>query len=370
MCSCVPAERLRISHPRHHRWGAKQIRAETPFKIMKWEFQSASGNFERQRTAWDSINQARGNHILLDSGFVSPLLKHFGDGHVTLGIDASDAGMALLVRRGAGRWETFQPSQAPIGLLLFGQSDQTGERLQEIIRDLPSYAVELSVLQQDPDYASIPLERSRRDLEKLDYIQTARLTLQGPFDEYWKQRGANRRHNLARRRRRLAEKGYTGELVARRSADEVAEAMREYGRLESTGWKAKDGTAVSENNAQGRFYREVFEHFCSRDEAIIYQFVVNEKVTASDLCLVRDGMMIVLKTAYDEAMNEYSPAFQMREDIMKQIFADGRIRVVEFYGRVMDWHTRWSREIRTLYHINCFRYRWMARLLRLLGRMR
>jgi GNAT acetyltransferase-like protein len=331
---------------------------------MTWIFQPASTSFEQHRSAWDRINHARSNHILLDSGFVSSLLRHFSVEPVLLGIsnDAHDSGMALLTSRGLGRWETFQPSQAPIGFLLFREPDSSGTKLNQMLRKLPGYALELSVLQQDPDYSSIPLEHSGPGLERLDYIQTARITMNGSFEEYWKQRGSNLRHNLARRRRRMAEKSYTADLIARRSPEEVQEAIREYGRLESTGWKSKDGTAVGEDNAQGRFYREVFEYFCARSEGVIYQYVVNGQVVASDLCLLRGEMMVVLKTAYDETMNEFSPALMMREDIMKQLFADSRTRVVEFYGRVMDWHRRWTDEIRTLYHVNCLRHRWIASL--------
>jgi Acetyltransferase (GNAT) domain len=339
---------------------------------MSWKFESATKSFDSLSALWDDFNRSRSSHILLDSGFVSPLLKHFANGVVLFGhnTDSSDAGAALFIPRGKGRWETFQPSQAPIGLFLLGTPDLNGDVLQRVTRKLPGYALELSVLQQDPDYSSLPLGESRPGLERLDYIQTARITMTGTFDEYWKQRGNNLRHNLARRRRRMAEKQLTGELVAHRAAGEVADAIREYGRLESAGWKAKDGTAVSLDNAQGRFYRDIFEHFCERGEAVIYQFMIGDKVVASDLCLLRNGMMVVLKTAYDESFNEYSPALMMREDIMKQVFAENQVHVVEFYGRVMEWHTRWSEEIRTLYHVNCLRHLWVASLKKLARRFK
>jgi hypothetical protein len=337
---------------------------------MPWKFQPASSKFEPLRPFWDATNRSLGNHILLDSGFVAPLLKHFSGRPVTLAFneDAADSGAALLTSPGLSRWETFQPSQAPIGLFLLKQSDSTGQQLHGLLQKLPGFALELSVLQQDPDYTSIPLGQSSPLFERSDYIDTARIHIAGTFEEYWKARGSNLRHNLARRRRRLVEKAFTGELVARRSRSEVSDAIAEYGRLESLGWKGKDGTAVSANNAQGRFYLDLFEHFCERGEAVIYQFVTNGKVVASDLCLHRGDTMVVLKTAYDEEMNEYSPALLMREDIMKQVYRENSIRVVEFYGRVMDWHKRWTEEIRTMYHVTCTRYGWVPGMRKLLKR--
>lgn len=339
---------------------------------MSWKFEPAANAFAAQRELWDSFNASGASHLLLDSGFVAPLIKHFSDRPALLGHNANSSvsGVGLFVALGKGRWQTFQPSQAPVGLLLLRNPDTTGEALQSVTRQLPGYALELGVLQQDPDYSAVRIPESRPGLERLEYIQTARITMTGTFEEYWKQRGSNLRHNLARRRRRMAEKNLVGQLIARRSPGEIADAIREYGRLESAGWKAQDGTAVDADNAQGRFYREIFEHFAERGEATIYQFVVDEKVVASDLCLHRNGMMIVLKTAYDEALNEYSPALMMREDIMKQLFAENQIRVVEFYGRVMDWHRRWTEEVRSMYHVNCLRHLWVDSLKKLARRFK
>lgn len=350
----------------------REFPGEVLNQSMGWEFHSGPNCFEDHRSTWDALNQAVSHHILLDSGFVSPLLKHFGDSSVILGVnmDNSVPGMTLLTRRGPGLWETFQPSQAPIGLLLFDKPDPNGEMLLQLMRKLPGFALELSVLQQDLEYSSVPLKKSCPGLERLDYIETARITLKGTFEEYWRERGTKLRNNISRRRRRMIEGGYKSRLVALRAPHEVKEAIREYGRLESSGWKGKSGTAVSEENCQGRFYRDVFEHFCERREAAIYQLRLDDKVVASDLCLMRNGMMIVLKTAYDESLEEYAPALLMREEIMREIFEQGSVRVVEFYGRAMDWHTRFSSEIRSLYHINCLRFNSLSTLRKIVRRFK
>jgi hypothetical protein len=76
-------------------------------------------------------------------------------------------------------------------------------------------------------------------------------------------------------------------------------------------------------------------------------------------------MIVVLKTAYDEELNDFSPAFLMREDAMRDLYADKQMRLIEFYGRVMDWHMRWTDEIRTLYHLTCYRHSWVRSLRKL-----
>jgi hypothetical protein len=338
---------------------------------MTWKFQPALKNFEALRQRWDAINTARGGHVLLDSGFVACLLKYFGDENVMVGAreDAPTA-MALLAKKSTGIWETFQPSQAPLGLLVCAQSDNTGELLVSLLRSLPGYALQLGIMHQDPDYTSFPPLDGRAHFQRLDYIRTARLPLEGTFESYWTSRGTNLKHNLARRARRMVEKGITAELITLRKSEEVADGVREYARLESSGWKGKSGTAVAEDNEQGKFYREMLEHFCLRHEGVIYQYRLNGKVAASDLCLLRNGMLVVLKTAYDETLEEFSPALQMRRQIVQQCYAEQEVKVMEFYGPVKDWHLRWSDQVRTMYHLNCLRYPWVEKLKTAVKRMR
>src|SRR5262249_33992872 len=173
-----------------------------------------------------------------------------------------------------------------------------------------------------------------------------------------------------RQNRRIKEQGRRLELIAERDPLQVAACVREYGRLESSGWKGKEGTAVSEDNAQGRFYRDIFEDFCRTGEAVIFQLHLDGKVVASDLCLVRDGMVVVLKTAYDETTERLSPALLMRREIIKHFFEAGNINVVEFYGKVRDWHLQWTSETRMMYHINLLRNVQVARTRKILEHLR
>ena len=55
-------------------------------------------------------------------------------------------------------------------------------------------------------------------------------------------------------------------------------------------------------------------------------------------------------------------------DAFEEIFADGGFKRIEFYGRVMDWHTKWSDDIRTLFHVNCARWAAVWKVRRLLRR--
>ncbi|HWI12918.1 MAG TPA: GNAT family N-acetyltransferase, partial [Burkholderiales bacterium] len=190
------------------------------------------------------------------------------------------------------------------------------------------------------------------------------------FEEYWAARGKNLRHNVRKQRNRLEKVGATTRLEVLRLPEEVAAAIADFGNLESAGWKATGGTAVHPGNAQGRFYRAMLEEFCRLGCARIYRYRFDERVVAMDLCIEAGGTLIVLKTAHDDAITGMSPAFLMREEAFRHIFEERRIQRIEFYGRLMDWHTKWSHEVRTMYHVNCYRWPVVGRLKETLARAR
>ena len=75
-----------------------------------------------------------------------------------------------------------------------------------------------------------------------------------------------------------------------------------------------------------------------------------------NLCLLRGGTLLVLKTTYDERIaSALSPASLLREAELRYIFDSPDIRRIEYYGRVMDWHTKWTSMQRTLYHLTTYR---------------
>jgi hypothetical protein len=339
---------------------------------MSWSFSPACSHFESVRKDWDNLNRAQSNHILLDSEFVGALLHHFGHPGVQLGIrqDANRTGMALVVPSRWGFWDTFQPSQSPIGLVVLGHRDETGEGLKELTRSLPGFALQLAVLQQDPDFSSFPPDLVLPCQESIGYIKTGSLSLEGSFEEYWNSRSDDLKRNNARRRRKLAEQGKKLEFVVHTDSDSAAMGVREYGRLESQGWKGREGTAVAENNAQGRFYRDVMESFCGRGEGAIFELRLDGAVIASELWIGRSGMYVNLKTAYDESLKQLSPGFLMKESLIRWAFSSKSWRRLEFYGRVMDWHLKWIDRTRTLYHLNSYRYGWIPRVRKAVNHLR
>ncbi|MEO8304466.1 MAG: GNAT family N-acetyltransferase [Betaproteobacteria bacterium] len=323
---------------------------------MRWRVHPIR-EFDRLAPRWNALNAASGNLPFLQSEFVVPALREFGTGTefvAAFGTDQDWSAMGVFRQRRAGFWETFQPSQMPLGAFLKRPGMPVDDLLDSLLGALPGVPVAVALTQQDPSIVERPQESAV--LETIDYIETAQVAVTGTFEEYWATRGKNLRHNVKRQRAKLADGGTTLRLDVVDSAQAVAGAIADYGRLESSGWKAQEGTAVALQNDQGRFYRSVFESFCSLRSGRIYRYYFGDRVVAMDLCLESAGVLVVLKTTYDETVKVVSPATLMRHEIFRSIFDEGRMKRVEFFGKVMEWHLRWTNELRTLYHLN--RYRW------------
>lgn len=326
---------------------------------MSWKLYPIS-EFKNYQHDWQRLNLEASASPLLSLEFVLPLLQIFGKGNETLACYENKnelQAMAVIRPESKWTWTTFQPSQAPLGIWIQKPDLDWSHLLSALIRRLAEYPLVFGVTQQDPDL--IPRPENDKTLRTLDYIQTAKISIHGSFEDYWSNRGKNLRQNMKKQRNKLAKSGTATRLELCTEPTDVSQAIIDYGGLESTGWKAKEGTAIHPSNSQGHFYQAVLKNFCYQRKGRIYRYWLNDQIVAMDLCIEGRNSIIILKTTYDENMaHTLSPAFLMREEQCKQLFDENKIKCIEFYGSVMDWHTKWSNEMRTLYHVNY--YRWAA----------
>lgn len=312
---------------------------------------------------WDALNDAHYTHPLLESRFVSQALKHLGTGSeqiAIVGSETSPDAIAIIGENRLGAWSTFQASQSPLGAAILCPGVDVKEVGSAMFTRLPWTCQILSLSQQDPDI--LPRPDNQPKLGTLDYIDTARITVDRGFDEYWASRGKNLRHNIKRQRNRLEREGVELRLETLTLPEQMREGVNSYGDLESLGWKAEKGTAVHTDNKQGRFYTAMLQDYAATGNARIHRYYYDDKLSAVDLCIYNSSVFIILKTTYDESVQTSSPALLMRREYFPSILDNHEVDRIEFYGKVMDWHTKWSDEIRTLYHINAYRNSFVAKL--------
>lgn len=312
---------------------------------------------------WDQLAQSLPGAPFLKSAFLKPAIDSFGNGSelLCLSHDGGQIGAAAVVQRGPkGTWQTFQPSQLPLGAWLSREDGDLLAACNGLLAKLPGFALGLGLTQLDSRFQSRPADVS--NLRTQDYIQTAWVDIEGSFDAYWEQRGKNLRQNTRKQRNKLQADGTVTRMECVTAAADVPKAIADYGLLESAGWKTADGTAIHPDNAQGKFYRKMLENFCLQGRGRIYRYWFDDKVVAMDLCIHDDTAIVILKTTYDESYKTISPSTLMRQDEFQQLFEEGKFKRIEFYGKVMEWHTRWTTQQRDIYHATVYRWAWLTKM--------
>ena len=310
--------------------------------------------------AWRDLNKAMADTPLLDPEFIEPFFSELVDGSTRLAVCNGTDGplaMTLLQADGHGRVGTMSQKQGPLGFWLQRPGLSVTDLGCSLLKVLPLSSLMFSLTQQDPDIIPRPTDAGR--VTTIDYVPTARITLEGSFDEYWSARSKKLRENLRRARNGLERNGRPPRLVELSRPEDMARGVADYGEIESAGWKADIDGAIHADNAQGRYYSEMLTRLASLGNASIFQFYYGDELVASDICVYRNGTIIGLKTTYDEAEKSTSPALLMRQEMMRDFLDNKRFTRYEFYGRVRDWQTKWSNDFRVMYHANIYRWSWL-----------
>lgn len=309
------------------------------------------------RHEWDDLNGRAGHIPVLGSDVLAAALTTLGCGKEKLFVGRRGqalVAMAVLAPQSLVHWATFQPSQMPLGALVVAAGESLTDLGASLMRTPHMNALLVSFTQTDP--LVVARARDTPIARTDDYIPTAWIDVVGEFDAYWAERGKNLRQNMRKQRNRLAADGTSAVMRVWRDRDQMAPALARYGEIESRGWKAAQGTAIETNNAQGKFYRTLFEAAASRGEALIFEYLLDLRTVAMNLCIHRGGTLVILKTTYDESVKPLSPAFLLQEEQLHMLFASGEFRRIEYYGRVMEWHTKWTHLSRTLFHTSVYRW--------------
>jgi hypothetical protein len=116
---------------------------------------------------------------------------------------------------------------------------------------------------------------------------------------------------MNRLRRRLGEELGGDPETRDRSAE--PDAPDDFLRLEASGWKGREGTAMSSDGAAGLF-AEICDEFRRMDRLQLLSLEAGGKVAAMKCNLSAGDTLFCFKIAYDEALGHYSPGVMLEAD--------------------------------------------------------
>lgn len=118
------------------------------------------------------------------------------------------------------------------------------------------------------------------------------------------------KRNLRRQRRRLEQLGRVQTAFVQEPG-ELDQAFAAFMRIEASGWKGRNGSAIALHPHLVRFYRELVEHFGARQRCLINMLEVDGKVIAAQFGIIAGRTLYLLKIAYDEAYGSAAPGNQL-----------------------------------------------------------
>jgi CelD/BcsL family acetyltransferase involved in cellulose biosynthesis len=179
------------------------------------------------------------------------------------------------------------------------------------------------------------------------YVSTA-----GGWDAYRAQRPRKLLKELGRLRRRLAEHGPV-EFAVHSSVDGVDSALDEFVALESSGWKAREGTAIASRDASRRFYADLARWLAERGWLRLAFLRVDGRAIAAELDIACGGALYSLKSGFDPEYRAFGPGQLLTHDCVKLAFDDG-LASYEFLGTDEAYKMTWTDSTRERARVRSF----------------
>jgi CelD/BcsL family acetyltransferase involved in cellulose biosynthesis len=140
--------------------------------------------------------------------------------------------------------------------------------------------------------------------------------------------GAKKLKELRRQRHRLAEYGAVRFDVARRP-DDVASALETFLRLEASGWKARRGTALMQDDGDAAFIRRAAPALAEMGQCEMVTLRAGATPVASAIVLRHQDRAFYFKLGVDERFAKLSPGVQLTLDLTRHLCADPAIATAD-----------------------------------------
>ena len=159
--------------------------------------------------------------------------------------------------------------------------------------------------------------------------------------------------DVRRRRRKLEELGEVTLEVADGS-ERLEELLAEGFRLEASGWKAAEGTAIASSRETQRFYEAIARWSAGRGWLRLFFLRVGGRPVAFQLALEDGRTHYFLKGGYDPDDAAYSPGKLLLHATLAHALERGLGRY-ELMGDVEPWKLEWTEEMEERVSLEAYR---------------
>ena len=140
--------------------------------------------------------------------------------------------------------------------------------------------------------------------------------------------GSKKLKELRRQRNRLAEHGAVSFDVAGRPED-VGPAVETFFKLEASGWKAKRGTALMQDDGDAGFVRRATLALAERGQCEIVTLRAGDTPVAAGIVLRHQDRAFFFKLGVNEQFAKLSPGVQLTLDLTRHLCDDPSIAMAD-----------------------------------------
>ena len=149
---------------------------------------------------------------------------------------------------------------------------------------------------------------------------------------------------------------------------DLAALLAEIYRVEASGWKGAEGSAISDSAADTLFYTRLAHRAAAAGALRIAVLRQGERITAFEYGILAGDRLFLLKVGYDEAFEDASIGHVLAAMHIRDCCADPRIAWYDKLGNGMTpaaYKLRFSDTLDPLHRVTLYARTWRGQLVRL-----
>ena len=179
------------------------------------------------------------------------------------------------------------------------------------------------------------------------------VVLPGTFDELLASRSRNARQQVRSRRRDLDRAGKVGFRTTCDESD-LEPDFDAFVRLEASGWKGREGTAIASHPKARSFYDGFVPLAAERGWLRLHLLELDGTLIAGTLVVAFGGEGYFLKTGFDESYAQLGPGVVIMAEMLRAACEEG-LRGMDLLGRADQYKMRWTDTTRPRQRLRVFR---------------
>lgn len=307
-------------------WNQLALKSGTPFMTAEW------------LTAWCAT---------LGQGKCSWTILHDSDGSIRAGACVRRAALGKL----ASTTDAYSHDWE-----ILARDDRARAELWSALVHRSASRIQLEGMRQGADSARFVCEELGRMGYKVISAQgpsSPWLMLPASWDELIGDVSGSLRGQIGRRRRQLEREG----TVTFRVGGTPATLDRDldiFLGLEGSGWKGRDGTAITSKASTEALYRTFARGAAERGWLRLYFLELDGEAIAADYGCAFAGTGVFIKTGFNEAHSRLSPGLVLRAEVLRSSIEEGLVGY-DFLGHPDTYKTRWTPATRPRLRIWAYR---------------